>query len=120
MKMVAVFGTMTPKAAAAVFRRSTTGFRSSASRRWTSARCQVMNLMEKTLAKLSELLTGFYRPENDRKISSVKRGRRRPGAASRQQIANRFQPRRVKSSVAQPTTSPEAVKINRKGGEYGD
>lgn len=114
VKLVAVFETMTPKSAASVFETLDDWLAVEALKKMDVKRvAKIMNIMEKTRsAKLSEMLTGYYRPENDRKISSIKQTASGQGTAAAQQAQPTAQQAQV-TAPAQATQTPVQQAVAR-------
>ena len=117
VKMVAVFETMAPKAAAGVLESTDDFLAVDVLKRMDVKKvAKIMNIMEKTRsAKLSELLTGYYRPElaqqkdSNRKISSVTGQEEAKSQQSKSQG--------MKDEVKVPATTPKTAQNTLKGGE---
>ena len=88
-KVVSVLETMTPKAASALMETLDDWLSVDVFKRMDTKRvAKIMNLMDKNRsAKLSELMTGYYHPEADRKVSSVKPGQAPPPKEVHKEVA---------------------------------
>jgi len=112
-KLVTVFETMTPKSSASVFETLDDWLAVEVLKRMDTVKvAKVMNIMDKTRsARLSEMLTGYFHPESDRKISSVK-------SAGGQAVASA--PNGVKAPAplqTAPVSPPSPQNPTKKGGE---
>ena len=112
-KMVAVFETMTPKSASGVFETLDDWLAVEVLKRMNITKvAKIMNIMEKTRsAKLSEMLTGFYHPDSDRKVSSIK-----PTAAGQVVAQAPAQPK-IASAAPVPAMPSTPQKSQKKGGD---
>ncbi len=113
IKLVAVFETMTPKASSGVFETLDDSLAVEVLKRMNVTKvAKIMNIMDKSRsAKLSEMLTGTYRLDSDRKVSSVK-----PTAAGQAIAQAPVQPKSVSPAPVQ-ASSQAPLKSNKKGGE---
>lgn len=96
VKMVAVFETMSPKSASGVLETLDDWLAVEVLKRMDVKRvAKVMNIMDKTRsARLSEMLTGFYNPQSDRKISSVTAGQAAVPSASKADVGANKNPKK--------------------------